>query len=59
MDPAAAFLMALGIWMIFTEGVLPNLVTSKPCETSSGLPAADIEVPLETFNSVGQPTLRY
>ncbi len=25
MDPAAAFLMALGIWIILSEGILPNL----------------------------------
>jgi hypothetical protein len=29
MDPAAAFLMALGIWLILTEVVLPNLVVAE------------------------------
>jgi hypothetical protein len=29
MDPAAAFLMALGIWLILTEGILPNLKVSE------------------------------
>lgn len=28
MDPAAAFLLALGIWLILSEVVLPNLDSS-------------------------------
>jgi hypothetical protein len=29
MDPIAAFLLSLGIWIILSEVILPNLATSQ------------------------------